>query len=87
MERARRAIRTFFLIRDLYLKLNGKTESQLPLANPAPFVQVGDVLDLSEYLKHLKLALILYGFYFSIFSTQINMIRYVPTCKAFWLRF
>ncbi|XP_045448543.1 protein CLEC16A homolog [Melitaea cinxia] len=48
MERARRAIRTFFLIRDLYLKLTGKAETQLPLANPAPFVQVGDTLDLND---------------------------------------
>ncbi|XP_061377184.1 protein CLEC16A homolog isoform X2 [Danaus plexippus] len=48
MERARRAIRTFFLIRELYLKLTGRPESQLPLANPAPFVQVGDVLDLND---------------------------------------
>nr|XP_049699898.1 protein CLEC16A homolog isoform X1 [Helicoverpa armigera] len=48
MERARRAIRTFFLIRDLYLKLTGKPETQLPLTNPAPFVQVGDVLDLND---------------------------------------
>ncbi|KAG7302494.1 hypothetical protein JYU34_012410, partial [Plutella xylostella] len=51
IERARRAIRTFFLIRDLYLKLTGRPETQLPLANPAPFVQVGDVLDLNLYLK------------------------------------
>lgn len=50
MERARRAIRTFFLIRDLYLKVTDKPETQLPLANPAPFVQVGNVLDLSEYI-------------------------------------
>ncbi|XP_050345845.1 protein CLEC16A homolog isoform X1 [Nymphalis io] len=48
MERARRAIRTFFLIRDLYLKLTGKPETQLPLANPAPFVPVGDTLDLND---------------------------------------
>ncbi|XP_049868689.1 protein CLEC16A homolog isoform X2 [Pectinophora gossypiella] len=48
MERARRAIRTFFLVRDLYLKVAGKPETQLPLANPAPFVQVGDVLDLND---------------------------------------
>ncbi|RVE51629.1 hypothetical protein evm_003761 [Chilo suppressalis] len=48
MERARRAIRTFFLIRDLYLKLTGKQETQLPLTNPVPFVQVGDVLDLND---------------------------------------
>ncbi|XP_013199587.1 protein CLEC16A homolog [Amyelois transitella] len=48
MEKARRAIRTFFLIRDLYLKLTGKPETQLPLRNPASFVQVGDSLDLNE---------------------------------------
>ncbi|KAL4717997.1 hypothetical protein ACJJTC_013037 [Scirpophaga incertulas] len=48
MERARRAIRSFFLIRDLYMKLTGKQETQLPLTNPAPFVQVGDVLDLND---------------------------------------
>ncbi|CAB3229851.1 unnamed protein product [Arctia plantaginis] len=48
MERARRAIRTFFLIRDLYLKLTGKPETQLPLTNPAPFVQVGESLDLND---------------------------------------
>lgn len=49
MERARRAIRAFFLIRDLYLKLTGKPETQLPLTNPGPFVQVGEILDLSKY--------------------------------------
>ncbi|XP_047504961.1 protein CLEC16A homolog isoform X3 [Pieris napi] len=48
MERARRAIRTFFLIRELYLKLSGKQETQLPLANHAPFVQVGKTLDLND---------------------------------------
>lgn len=48
MERARRAIRTFFLVRDLYLKLTEKPETQLPLANQPPFVQVGSVLDLND---------------------------------------
>ncbi|CAK1547335.1 unnamed protein product [Leptosia nina] len=48
MERARRAIRTFFLIRELYLKLSGKPETQLPLANHSPFVQVGKTLDLND---------------------------------------
>ncbi|XP_052740098.1 protein CLEC16A homolog [Bicyclus anynana] len=48
MERARRAIRTFFLIRELSLKLSGKPETLLPLANPAPFVQVADILDLND---------------------------------------
>ncbi|XP_041978054.1 protein CLEC16A homolog isoform X3 [Aricia agestis] len=48
MERARRAIRTFFLIRAAYLALAGKPETQLPLTNPAPFERVGDVLDLND---------------------------------------
>ncbi|XP_013169463.1 PREDICTED: protein CLEC16A isoform X2 [Papilio xuthus] len=48
MERARRAIRTFFLIRDLHLKLTERADTQLPLANPGHFVQVGDVLDLND---------------------------------------
>lgn len=54
MERARRAIRTFFLIRDLHLKLTGRSDTQLPLANPGHFVQVGDVLDLSQYTYTLS---------------------------------
>ncbi|XP_062529405.1 protein CLEC16A homolog isoform X1 [Bombyx mori] len=48
IERARRAIRSFFLIRDLFLKLSGIPENQLPLTNPAPFVEVGNVLDLND---------------------------------------
>ncbi|KPI93069.1 Protein CLEC16A [Papilio xuthus] len=46
MERARRAIRTFFLIRDLHLKLTERADTQLPLANPGHFVQIqGDKED------------------------------------------
>lgn len=48
MERARRAMRVFFLVRELWLSLNERRDTQLPLADPAPFVQVGDVLDLSQ---------------------------------------
>lgn len=48
VERARRAIRVFFLIRELYLTLNMEVETQLPLTNPANCVQVNNVLDLSK---------------------------------------
>ncbi|XP_011144462.2 protein CLEC16A homolog isoform X3 [Harpegnathos saltator] len=48
VERARRAIRVFFLIRELSLILNTETETQLPLTNPANCVQVNNVLDLNN---------------------------------------
>ncbi|KZC13734.1 Protein CLEC16A [Dufourea novaeangliae] len=48
VERARRAIRVFFLIRELYLTLNMEAETQLPLTNPANCVQVDKVLDLNN---------------------------------------
>ncbi|XP_014476432.1 PREDICTED: protein CLEC16A isoform X3 [Dinoponera quadriceps] len=48
VERARRAIRVFFLIRELSLSLNTETETQLPLTNPANCVQVNNVLDLNN---------------------------------------
>lgn len=48
VERARRAIRVFFLIRELALSLNMEAETQLPLTNPANCVQVNNVLDLSK---------------------------------------
>ncbi|KOB69549.1 Protein CLEC16A, partial [Operophtera brumata] len=57
MERARRAIRSFFLIRDLYLKLTGKAETQLPLTNTVPFVQDGNVLDLIDSKTEKQLPL------------------------------
>lgn len=54
VERARRAIRVFFLIRELSLILNMEVETQLPLTNPANCVQVNNVLDLSKsYLNHM----------------------------------
>ncbi|XP_077260049.1 C-type lectin domain containing ema isoform X1 [Temnothorax americanus] len=48
VERARRAIRVFFLIRELSLTLNMEAETQLPLTNPANCVQVNNVLDLNN---------------------------------------
>ncbi|XP_049951691.1 protein CLEC16A homolog isoform X1 [Schistocerca serialis cubense] len=48
VERARRAIRVFFLVRDLSLTLRGEPETQLPLTNPQSCVQVDVVLDLNN---------------------------------------
>ncbi|XP_012283658.1 protein CLEC16A homolog isoform X2 [Orussus abietinus] len=48
VERARRAIRVFFLIRELSLTLSMEPETQLPLTNPADCVQVNNVLDLNN---------------------------------------
>ncbi|XP_053987168.1 protein CLEC16A homolog isoform X2 [Hylaeus volcanicus] len=48
VERVRRAIRVFFLIRELSLTLNMEVETQLPLTNPANCVQVDNVLDLNN---------------------------------------
>ncbi|XP_048507003.1 protein CLEC16A homolog isoform X2 [Athalia rosae] len=47
VERARRAIRVFFLIRELSLTLSAEPETHLPLTNLAACVQVNNVLDLS----------------------------------------
>jgi protein CLEC16A len=48
VERARRAIRVFFLIRELSLLLALEPETQLPLTNPQTCVQVNNVLDLNN---------------------------------------
>ncbi|KAJ9577624.1 hypothetical protein L9F63_005811, partial [Diploptera punctata] len=48
VERARRAIRVFFLIRELSLMLSLEQETQLPLTNPQSCVQVDNVLDLNN---------------------------------------
>lgn len=48
VERARRAIRVFFLIRELSLILGKENETQLPLTNPINCVQVNNVLDLNN---------------------------------------
>lgn len=48
VERARRTIRVFFLLRDLSLTLRMEPENQLPLTNPQACIQVKDVLDLNN---------------------------------------
>jgi len=48
VERARKAIRTFFLLRQVSLALQGTAETQLPLSDPDACVQAGDVLDLNN---------------------------------------
>ncbi|KYM98898.1 PREDICTED: protein CLEC16A [Cyphomyrmex costatus] len=48
VERARRAIRVFFLIRELFLTLNREVETKLPLTIPAHCVKVNNVLDLNN---------------------------------------
>ncbi|XP_043280706.1 protein CLEC16A homolog isoform X2 [Venturia canescens] len=48
VERARRAIRVFFMIRELSLILNSEVETQLPLTNPDDCAQVNNVLDLNN---------------------------------------
>lgn len=51
VERARRAIRVFLLVRGLCLKLSGEKETQLPLTNRNDCVQNDTVLDLSKFLS------------------------------------
>uniref|UniRef100_T1HT72 FPL domain-containing protein n=1 Tax=Rhodnius prolixus TaxID=13249 RepID=T1HT72_RHOPR len=48
VERARRAIRVFLLVRGLCLKLSGEKETQLPLTNRNDCVQNDTVLDLTN---------------------------------------
>ncbi|XP_021935707.1 protein CLEC16A homolog isoform X2 [Zootermopsis nevadensis] len=48
VERAQRAIRVFFLIRELSLMLAMEPEIQLPLTNPQSCVQVNNLLDLNN---------------------------------------
>ncbi|CAG9763381.1 unnamed protein product [Ceutorhynchus assimilis] len=47
-EKARRAIRLFFLMRITALSLNGEMETQLPLTNPQSCVQIEQALDLNN---------------------------------------
>ncbi|XP_022252132.1 protein CLEC16A homolog, partial [Limulus polyphemus] len=49
VERARQAIRVFFILRDLTLSLGGETETQLPLTNLNNCVKVNEVLDLTHF--------------------------------------
>lgn len=49
VEKARRAIRFFFLIRKMCQSINGEVEQLLPLTNPSQCVQIDNALDLSEF--------------------------------------
>ncbi|XP_071535234.1 protein CLEC16A homolog isoform X2 [Panulirus ornatus] len=48
VERARRAMRVFFLVREISLAVRDEPDTHLPLTNPAACVQVADVLDLNN---------------------------------------
>ena len=48
VERARKAIRTFFLLREISLGLQGLQETSLPLSSPDTCVREGSVLDLNN---------------------------------------
>ncbi|KAL3877759.1 hypothetical protein ACJMK2_035421 [Sinanodonta woodiana] len=48
VERARRAIRVFFLIRDMSLTLMQEPETQLPLTKDADCVKIDNILDLNN---------------------------------------
>ncbi|GAB6025945.1 hypothetical protein CHUAL_011914 [Chamberlinius hualienensis] len=48
VERARRAIRVFFLLRSLSLSFCNEVETQLPLTDPNHCIQVEEVLDLNN---------------------------------------
>lgn len=53
VEKARRAIRFFFLIRKMCQSINNEVEQLLPLTNPLQCVQIENALDLSEFLNFL----------------------------------
>eukprot|EP00069_Balaena_mysticetus_P009819 bmy_06497T0 len=48
VEKTRRAIRVFFMLRSLSLQLRGQPETQLPLTREEDLIKTDDVLDLSE---------------------------------------
>ncbi|XP_047006893.1 protein CLEC16A isoform X2 [Ictalurus punctatus] len=48
MEKTRRAIRVFFMLRALSLQLQGEPETQLPLTRPEDLIKTDDVLDLNN---------------------------------------
>lgn len=52
VEKARRAIRVYFLLRRTCQKFLNEKESLLPLTNVVNLVQVENVLDLSEFLPY-----------------------------------
>lgn len=49
VEKARRAIRVFFLIRKMCQSVDGDVEQMLPLTNVSQCVQIENALDLSEF--------------------------------------
>lgn len=51
VERARRAIRVFILMRRLSLSVSGEVENQLPLVRVQQCIKISDVLDLSELFE------------------------------------
>ncbi|KAM6914235.1 protein CLEC16A isoform 3-T3 [Lycodopsis pacificus] len=48
VEKTRRAIRVFFMLRSLSLQLQGEPEMQLPLTRPEDLIKTDDVLDLNN---------------------------------------
>ncbi|XP_061761857.1 protein CLEC16A isoform X1 [Nerophis ophidion] len=48
VEKTRRAIRVFFMLRSLSLQLRGEPETQLPLTRPEDLIKTDDVLDLNN---------------------------------------
>ena len=54
MERARRAIRVFVLMRRLSLMISGESDTQLPLVSDQQCIRVSDVLDLSKLISSSK---------------------------------
>lgn len=52
VEKARRAIRVFFLIRRMIQQMNGVNENVLPLTNPITCVQIDNILDLSNIFTY-----------------------------------
>lgn len=51
VEKARRAIRVFFLLRRMCQSINGEKEMLLPLTNPNQCVQIDNALDLSKMIE------------------------------------
>lgn len=54
VEKARRAIRVFFMLRRMCQSLTGERELLLPLTNPSQCVQIDNALDLSKFLTCLQ---------------------------------
>ncbi|XP_041829524.1 protein CLEC16A isoform X1 [Melanotaenia boesemani] len=48
VEKTRKAIRVFFMLRSLSLQLQGEPETQLPLTRPEDLIKTDDVLDLNN---------------------------------------